>query len=210
MYDWSQPETFDALLATRRSVGLYEENIPLARETISALITAASKAPSAYNLQNWKFIAVQSPDGKTRLQEAAYGQPQIGSASATIIIVGLMDGYRELANNLRPAQAEGIVPASVARNWVDAARDTHENNTQLRRDEAIRSASLAAMCLMLAAEARGLATGAMSGFDAAAVQAAFDLQSSELPVMLITVGQARAGAWPQKPRRPASEILAFA
>lgn len=210
MYDWSQPDALDALLANRRSVGLYEENVPLARKTICELITAASKAPSAYNLQNWKFIAVQSPQAKSRLQEAAYGQPQIGAASATIIIVGLTEGYRQLASRLHPAQAEGIVPASVARNWVDAAHDTHEGNAQLRRDEAIRSASLAAMCLMLAAEARGLATGAMSGFDTPAVQTAFKLQPDELPVMLITVGKAQTGAWPQKPRRPASDILTFA
>ena len=60
-------------------------------------------------------------------------------------------------------------------------------------DEAIRSASLAAMNLMTAAQALGLASAPMGGFDAAAVCADFGLASTELPVMLVAMVPSRAG-----------------
>lgn len=50
----------------------------------------------------------------------------------------------------------------------------------------------------------------MSGFDAAGVAREFDLGADELPVLLVPVGQAAPGNWPQKPRKSLSEVLAFA
>ena len=75
------------------------------------------------------------------------------------------------------------------------------------RDEAIRSATLGAATLMYAAEAMGLASGLMGGFDAAAVAREFGLAPNETPLMLLTVGRAAPGNWPQKPRLPLSEVL---
>jgi hypothetical protein len=50
----------------------------------------------------------------------------------------------------------------------------------------------------------------MSGFDAAGVARAFGLAGHELPVMLVPVGRAAPGNWPQKPRRPLAEVLEIA
>ncbi|MBR9824778.1 MAG: nitroreductase family protein [Alphaproteobacteria bacterium] len=210
MYDTPHYDALNDLLVSRRSVGLFRENTQIADQTLRDLAEAATRAPSAYNLQNWRFIAVRTPDAKARLQAAAYGQPQIGTASATFIMIGVETGYLDLADRLRPAQDAGIVPDAVAESWIDGAAQSHSQSSELRRDEAFRSVSLASMCLMLAAESRGLATGPMSGFDADAVRDAFDLAPGEIPVMLITVGVAENTAWPQKPRRPVEDVLSFA
>ena len=42
------------------------------------------------------------------------------------------------------------------------------------------------------------------------VAQAFGLRQDEVPVMLVAMGYARAGNWPQKPRRPVSEVLELA
>lgn len=52
------------------------------------------------------------------------------------------------------------------------------------------NASLAAMQLMLAAEARGLSTLAMGGFDHQRFAETFITESRYVPVMLIAVGKA--------------------
>ena len=85
--------------------------------------------------------------------------------------------------------------------------DLHRDNPQLRRDEAFRSASLAAMLLMLAAQDRGLASGALSGFDADGVAEEFNLGDQLVPVMLITIGHPAATPRPGKLRRPVHKIL---
>ena len=87
------------------------------------------------------------------------------------------------------------------------ANGMYAENTQLQHDEAIRSASMVAMTLMLAAQDKGLVSGAMIGFDPAGVAKEAGLGANELPVMLVSVGRAAPGNWPRKPRRAVSEQL---
>ena len=50
----------------------------------------------------------------------------------------------------------------------------------------------------------------MTGFDAAGVAQAFGLRQEEVPVMLVAMGYAQEGNWPQKPRRPVNDVLELA
>ncbi|MBW9235031.1 nitroreductase family protein, partial [Leptospira santarosai] len=42
--------------------------------------------PSAWNLQPWRFHVVTDVDLKKKLEEAAYGQKQVTSAPAVIVV----------------------------------------------------------------------------------------------------------------------------
>lgn len=200
----------DALIESRVSANHYDPSRAIADAQIESLIRLATRAPSAYNLQNWSFVAVRSAQAKAKLKAAAYGQQKVADAAATLIVCGVTSGHERLSEVLKPAMQAGIVPPPVYESWVAAAMRCHRADAVLRRDEAVRSASLAAMTLMLAAEARGLATSAVGGFDAQAVARDFGLAEDELPVMLITIGYAGPGNWPQKPRRPVGEVMRFA
>ncbi|WP_221029144.1 nitroreductase family protein [Actomonas aquatica] len=195
------------LLETRRTVGRFIPDRPLPEGVVEKLIHLATRAPTAFNLQNWRFIAVESDAAKERLQAVAYGQPQVRDASVTFIVCGQTEAYRHLFARLQPAVDAGMIPSAVQQGWSDMATASHENNPQLQRDEAFRSASLAAMTLMLAANELGYASGALSGFDPAALAEAFELPAHNIPVMLVTVGHAAERNWQQKPRRPLSEVL---
>lgn len=198
-----------SLIESRASTGRYQADRPLSDRQVDELVSLATRAPSAYNCQNWKFVAVRSPAAKARLHAAAYGQQQVLDAAVTFIICGTLAAHRDLARILQPAVDAGVIAEATRETWVAMATASHQDNPQLQRDEALRSASLAAMTLMLAAQGMGLASGAMSGFDAAAVTDAFALDANELPVILVTVGYPAAGNRPQKPRRPLPEVLAI-
>ena len=60
-------------------------------DKISRVIDAARHAPSSGNIQNWKFIVVQSPEKKRLLAEAAFGQHKITLASTLIVVLGEED-----------------------------------------------------------------------------------------------------------------------
>ncbi|WP_261844388.1 nitroreductase family protein [Aliamphritea ceti] len=204
-------QSFTALMENRISTGRYQSGQSLDQQSIETLIRLTSLSPSAYNLQNWRFIAVQSAEAKARLQAQAYGQPQIASAAVTFIICGTLNAHRQLHTALQPSVDSGILPAKVQQSWVDAATQTHTDNPQLQRDEAFRSASLAAMTLMLAAESMGLAAGPMSGFDAEGLNKAFQLDTDEVPVMLVTVGYPeKESNRQQKRRKPVADVLSYA
>lgn len=87
------------------------------------------------------------------------------------------------------------------------ASASHENNPQLQRDEVIRSATFAAMSMLVAVKEMELDAGVVGGFDSDQLHHAFGLKENEVPVMLVTVGQAAEGNWKQKIRRPISEVL---
>lgn len=195
------------LIESRVSTGLYDASRVLPDETVRELVRLATRAPSAYNLQNWRFIAVRSDEAKQRLKASAYDQPQVLDAQVTFIVCGRLAAHEGLAEALQPTVDAGIFNQEMLEGWVAAASQGHENNFNKQRDEAFRSASLAAMTLMLAAEDMGLSTGPMSGFDSDAVSKAFNLTEKDVPVMLITAGYASDDNWPQKPRKPIEQVL---
>lgn len=113
-----------------------------------------------------------------------------------------------LPERLRPAVEAGYMPAGLPAAWQAAATAQYAD-PRSARDEAVRLATFGAAVLILAAEAMGLSSAPMVGFDAAGVAREFQLGADELPVMLVAVGRAAPGNWPQKPRRPLADVLAF-
>ncbi|PXX42561.1 nitroreductase family protein [Undibacterium pigrum] len=195
------------IIESRVSANNYDSSRKLSNSEISELVRLATLAPSAYNFQNWKFLAVVSDEAKQRLQAAAFNQQKVNDAAVTFIICGTLNAHTQLEPALRPAVNAGIIDDKMLTTWVGMAEQSHTNNAVLQRDEALRSASLAAMTLMLAAQGKGLASCALSGFDADAVSREFDLHETEIPVMLLTVGYAAPGNWPQKPRKQLHEVM---
>ena len=199
-----------ALIESRASTNHYDTNRHLSDDEIAELVRLATRAPSAYNFQNWKFIAVRSPEAKARLKAVSYGQQKVVDAPVTFIICGTLAAHEQLPHALQPSVDAGILNQSMFDGWVAMAKESHPGNPQLQRDEAFRSASLAAMTLMFAAQGMGLSTGAMSGFDPLGVAREFGLAATEVPVILVTVGYPTSGNWPQKPRKPLDEVIEFA
>ncbi|MDW5417424.1 nitroreductase family protein [Iodobacter sp. CM08] len=195
------------LIENRSSTSHYDASKPLTDSQITELMRLATLAPSAYHFQNWKLIAVRSSEAKTRLKDIAFGQNQVEDAAVTFIICGSLMPHQQLAAVLRPSLDTGALPQQIVDSWVSAANSAYADNPQLQRDEAIRSASLAAMTLILAAEGMGLSTGTIGGFDTPAMMEAFALKANEIPVILVTAGYAGAEKRPQKPRRPLSEVV---
>lgn len=72
----------------RRTTVLFDPSHSLSDEQIGELIRLATKAPTSFNLQNWRFIAVRTPDAKARLRKVAWDQAKITEAAVTFIVCG--------------------------------------------------------------------------------------------------------------------------
>jgi len=203
----SSMHPFLELIRRRTSVETFD-NRPVDDETIRALVEDAACAPSSFNIQHWRFVAVRNDEDRERLCSAAFGQQQVRAAPVTFIVLGDLEGLEKLPRINREAVEVGALPEGKASAWERLAAEVYAD-PQVARDEALRSASLAAMTLMLAAEARGLASGALSGFDVDRVRADFEIEDRFLPVMLIAVGYPAKLARRQQPRLGVDEILSF-
>jgi nitroreductase len=197
------------VIERRPSTNLFDRAQTLSDSQISQLVELATRAPTSFNLQNWRFIAVRTPEAKARLHKIAWSQPKVLDAGVTFIICGQLTAHETIADRLQASVDAGIVKAELVEVLVGAARSLYFEQPQSQRDEAIRTATFGAATLILAAEALGLSTGAMIGFEPDAVAREFELKPGEIPVLLLAVGHS-AEKSRQKPRRPVSEVLTFA
>jgi nitroreductase len=198
-----------ALIERRVSANRFDAGHTLTDTEIEELTRLATRAPTAYNLQNWRFVAVRTPEAKVRLRDLAYGQDKVSDTAVTFIVCGVLPDHAAIPERLLPFVQAGYMPSGMASGWQEGARAQYAD-PRMARDEAVRSASLGAATLMYAAGALGLASGPMVGFDAGGVAREFGLGPDEVPVMLVAIGRAAPGNWPQKPRRPVAEVLVIA
>lgn len=71
-------------IRSRRSIRKYQDR-PIEQEKLLRVLDTGRMAPSARNLQDWKFIVVRDQDKRKMLSEAANGQPYVEKASAVIV-----------------------------------------------------------------------------------------------------------------------------
>jgi nitroreductase len=196
------------LIERRISANKFDTSRKLSAEEVKELVYYATQAPSSYNIQHWRFVALTEEKDKERLKAVAYGQQKVVDAAVTFIVLGDLRGHEKLPEILKPLIESGRMSREVADAWVRQVNARY-GDPQNARDEAIRSASLAAMTLMIAARAKGLVSGPMIGFDPEGVRREFNIPDRYVPVMLLTVGYEAPGNWPRKPRLPVDEVLAF-
>jgi nitroreductase len=76
---------FEAI-ATRRSIRKYtSQDVPM--ELLGVVLDAGRYAPSAGNIQNWRFILIKNPENKQRIAEACEQQLWISEAPVVVVVV---------------------------------------------------------------------------------------------------------------------------
>ncbi|HEY4249985.1 MAG TPA: nitroreductase family protein [Roseomonas sp.] len=197
-------------ILSRGAAKYYDPAAFLSDDQIRDLVRIGTSAPTSFHLQNWRFIAVRSPEGKARLRPIAWNQPAITEAAVTFIVCGQLADSSVIPERLAPLVEAGIMPARMVPEWEIPARDLYLDYPQRQRDEAMRTGTFGAAAMIYAARSMGLGSTPMIGFDAEAVAREFALGQDEVPVMLLSVGAERPGNWPQKPRRPVADVLHLA
>ena len=195
------------VILSRSAAKYYDPEAVLSDDQIRELVRIGTAAPTSFHLQNWRFIAVRTPEAKARLLPIAWNQPAISDASVTFIIVGQLADSSVIPDRLAPLVEAGVMPAAMVAEWENPARGLYFEQPQRQRDEAVRTGTFGAAAIIYAARSLGLGSTPMIGFDADAVVREFGLAADEVPVMLLTVGAERPGNWAQKPRRPVADVL---
>lgn len=187
---------FFTIVQERHSVKQFDPAYKLSEQEIEHLLKIASSAPSAWNLQHWKFLAITEQPVKEKLLPIAYGQQQVVEASTVIAILGDLRANLNVEAVYEPAVQAGTMPEAVKEDMVRQIDYAYANVPTVSRDDAIRNASLAAMQLMLAAKAKGLDSCPMGGFDSNKLVEAFCIPMRYIPVMLVAIGKAAALPYP--------------
>ena len=192
---------FSEIVQQRRSIKSYLPDKEISDAELKELMQEVVLSPSSFNLQHWTFIAVRDNSLKEKIQAAAWGQEQVLTCSVLLVVCGKLNAYQDAPEIYKDT------PQGIQEKVLPIIKDFYDGKGQLQRDEAIRSASLAAMILMLAAQNRGWATVPMIGFDPEAVSKLANLRPNYIPAMLMTLGYKKDDPRPRSYRRPIEEIV---
>ena len=163
---------------------------PVDDATLHALVDLAKWGPTSMNAQPGRIVFVRSAEAKEKLKGALMGGNVDKTLAAPVTAIIAYD--TEFHEHL-PTQ----FPA------MPGARDMFHGNAAFIESTAVRNSSLQGAYLILAARALGLDSGAMSGFDQAAVDAAFFPDGKWKSNFLVNLGYGDAsGNWPRGPRLP--------
>lgn len=189
----------------RRSIRAYEP-VPIPREDMEEILDVARRAPSAFNVQPWRFVVVETPELKERLAAAAFNQRQVHSAPAVIVL------YTDMKASLENLDA--IVHPGMSPEQQEATqrtiRDMFAKQSEDERETWAQGQGYIALgYLLLAAEAHGYRTSPMAGFDPAAVKALLDLPENARIPALIAIGRGAEEGFAQH-RLPLESIVRVA
>lgn len=196
----TQP-TFQQVADERHAVKQYDTSVKISKQELTELITTATKAPSAWNLQHWKFVVIDDQAAKEKLLPIAYNQQQVVQASAVIAVLGDLEANKNAEIVFGEAVKGGFLSEEIKNTLIGQIEGAY-TVPNVPRDEAIRNSSLAAMQLMLAAKAKGYDTCPMGGYNAEQFVKEFNIPNRYIPCMLIAVGKAAV------PGRPSGRIAA--
>ncbi|WP_199615298.1 nitroreductase family protein [Paenibacillus alkalitolerans] len=199
---------FFTVVRERHSVKHYDAAHKLSEQEIKELLEIAAGAPSSWNLQHWKFLAITDQAAKEKLLPIAYGQKQVVEASVVVAILGDLQANLNAEAVYGAAVQAGLMPENVKSALIGQIENAYANVPAVPRDEALRNASLAAMQLMLAAKAKGLDSCPMGGYDAGQFVEAFNVPPRYVPVMLVAIGKAAAPARPTS-RFPVEQTIVW-
>jgi putative NAD(P)H nitroreductase len=170
----------------RRSVNSFDSNKSLELDKIREVIDLAVNAPSAFNLEPWRVIAVQSDEGKEKLFNVAMQQPKVKEAPFSLIIIGDRKGYEN--DNPAWSELETMAGSEFAEMAKGMAANLYGSSEERKIKFAESNAGLLAMSIMYAAQIHGIDTHAMSGIDFEGIKESFNLKDSEHAVMVIAIG----------------------
>jgi nitroreductase len=197
-----------ATIKHRISANAFDTSFKLSDAEINELATLASEAPTSYNVQNYRFVAVSTPEAKEALKAASYGQQKIADASVAFVIFGDLKPVDNGIAAWKILLDSGNLPQGTF-DYMKGAITQAYSDEQNSKNEAYRSAGLAGMTLMLAAEAKGLVSCPMGGFVPDQVNAALNVPARYFPAMIVVVGKALPeGNFPRKPRLGLDIVLA--
>ena len=60
-------------IASRSTTKYFDPAVTLSDDQIRELVQIGTTAPTSFHLQNWRFIAVRTPEAKARLRPIAWG-----------------------------------------------------------------------------------------------------------------------------------------
>jgi nitroreductase len=184
----------------------FKSGVPLAADDLNFILEAGRLSPSSFGMEQWKFLVLTSPEHKAAMQAASFQQPQVGNASALVVILAKLAELapdHPYAQKLLAREYPGEAFAPALKNYRDfhAATDV--------KAWSISQCHIAAANMMVAATGIGIDSCAIGGFQPEAVHGILDIDPQQYEVALILALGVCVQPAGEKLRLPLAELVEY-
>lgn len=189
-------------IRTRRAIKHYDANHSMPPEEVNALLSLAILSPTAFNIQNWRFVVVTDPELRKQIRELAWDQAQVTDASLFIVLCADLKSWEK-----QPSRYWVNAPKEIQEFMLPAIDKYYRGKDQVQRDEAMRSCGITAQTLMLAARSMGYDSCPMDGFDFEKVSELIHLPAEHVIAMFVAIGKCTKESWPRPGQLNLNEVI---
>jgi len=186
----------------RRSVKWFDPEHRMPEDVFQTLMQLALLSPTAFNIQNWRFVRVTDPVQRTAIRAAAWDQAQVEDASELLVLC-----FDTKAWDHNPERYWRLAPQEVQDILVPAIAQYYGGKPQIERDEGMRSCGLVGQNLMLVAQELGYDSCPMDGFDYEKVGEIIALPADHEIAFMLVIGKGVKQPWPRPGQLALDEVL---
>lgn len=199
---------FNHIALTRKSIRKYDSTVKISQAEMTAILTDATSAPSSLNMQPWRFVVVETPEGKEKIKSAmSFNGLQTETSSAIIFIFGDLNCVENLEKIMQGSVDHGTMTEEIKRQQIEKIGNYYQSLPQDQNvHAAILDGGLISMNLMLAARKYGYDTCPIGGYDKENIASILDINSERyLPIMALSIGKAAEDGY-ESYRLPVADI----
>jgi nitroreductase len=189
-------------IQARRAIKYYDPEHRMSAEEERQLLELAMLSPTAFNIQNWRFVVVRDKEIRKQIRAVAWDQAQVTDSSLLIVLCGNLNSWEE-----DPANYWRNAPKPVQDFLVPAIEQYYKGKPEVQRDEVMRSCGMAGQTLMLAAKAMGYDSCPMDGFDYGAVGKILNLPAAHVISFMVAIGKKTQDSWPRPGQLSYDEVV---
>ncbi len=192
----------DDAIKSRRAIKHFDPEHRMPEEDITTLFSLAVLSPTAFNIQNWRFVVVRDPELRQKIRAVSWNQAQVTEASLFIVLCADLKAWEK-----QPVRYWKNADKKVQDFMASAIDGYYRGKDQVQRDEAMRSCGIAAQTLMLATKSLGYDSCPMVGFDFDEVAKLINLPEDHVIAMFIAIGKGTKDAWPRPGQLSLDEVV---
>lgn len=193
---------FDAIYS-RRAVKHFDRTHRLSSAEELKLLEATIQAPTAFNIQHWRFVVLRDLELRARIRaELGNDQSQITDAALLVLFTADVKAWQK-----NPGRYCASAPREVAEMLIGMIGAFYEGREWLQRDEAQRSVGMAMQTLMLAAQGLGFQSCPMIGFDIEKLAKLINLPADHVLGPMVAIGKGTRDPWQKTGQIPLSELI---
>ncbi|MCI5127007.1 MAG: nitroreductase family protein [Candidatus Electrothrix sp. AUS3] len=194
-------KTMEAI-RSRRAVKHFDSSHVMTDDEVNEILSLAILSPTAFNIQNWRFVIVDDADLRKKIREVSWDQSQVTDTSLFIDLCADLKAWEK-----EPERYWKDSPKEVQEFMLPAIDNYYRDKDQVQRDEAMRSCGLVAQTIMLAAKSLGYDSCPMDGFDFEKVAEFIHLPDDHVIAMFVAIGKGTKEAWPRPGQLPLNDVV---